>query len=132
MTRKLSSPGDRGRNPSAPERGRGADAAPATGLDSGRWRVPGERWVLRLYVAGLTARSARAIERVRGICDDQLRGRCELEVIDIYQLPALAKGDQIVATPTLIRILPAPLRRYIGDLSKEKIVFGLDVKERRA
>jgi circadian clock protein KaiB len=88
------------------------------------------RYVLKLYVTGLTPKSTRAIERVRAICEEHLRGRYELEVIDIYQLPALAKGEQIVATPTLIRVLPTPLRRYIGDLSAEKLVFGLDIKER--
>jgi circadian clock protein KaiB len=91
-------------------------------------RLP--RYVLKLYVTGLTPNSARAIDRVRAICEEHLRDRYELEVIDIYQLPALAKGEQIVATPTLIRVLPKPLRRYIGDLSAEKLVFGLDLRER--
>lgn len=88
-------------------------------------------YVLRLYVAGLTERSAQAIERVRTVCEERLKGRYELEVIDIYQLPKLARGDQIVATPTLIQVLPAPLRRYIGDLSKAKLIFGTDLKEKR-
>ena len=87
-------------------------------------------WVLRLYVAGMNRTSARAVERVHAICDEYLAGRYELEVIDIYQLPALARGHQIVATPTLIRLLPQPLRRYIGDLSDEHLVFGLDLKPR--
>lgn len=86
--------------------------------------------MLRLYVAGMNRTSARAVERVHAICDEYLAGRYELEVIDIYQLPALARGHQIVATPTLIRLLPAPLRRYIGDLSNENLVFGLDLKPR--
>jgi circadian clock protein KaiB len=86
--------------------------------------------VLRLYVAGLTPTSTRAVAQVRAICDEHLAGRYELEVIDIYQLPALAKGHQIVATPTLIRLLPAPLRRYIGNLSNEQLVFGLDLRRR--
>ncbi len=90
------------------------------------------RWILKLYVTGVTRASARAIERVRAACEEHLRGRYELEVIDIYQLPALARGEQIVATPTLIRVLPEPLRRYIGDLSDERIVFGLDLKEKRS
>ncbi|HVE87511.1 MAG TPA: circadian clock KaiB family protein [Myxococcales bacterium] len=89
-------------------------------------------WVLRLYVAGMNRTSARAVERVHAICDEYLAGRYELEVIDIYQLPALARGHQIVATPTLIRLLPQPLRRYIGDLSDEHVVFGLDLKPREA
>lgn len=89
------------------------------------------RYKLRLYVAGMKRTSAQAIGRVREICEEHLHGAYELEVIDIYQLPALAKGEQIVATPTLIRVLPAPLRRYIGNLSKERIVFGLDLREKR-
>jgi len=87
-------------------------------------------YLLRLYVIGMTAASARAIERAREICEKRLQGRYQLEVIDLYQLPALAKDHQIVATPALIKVLPAPLRRYIGDLSKsEKILFGLDIRE---
>jgi len=89
-------------------------------------------WVLRLYVAGMNRTSTRAVARVHAICDEYLAGRYELEVIDIYQLPALARGHQIVATPTLIRLLPQPLRRYIGDLSDEHVVFGLDLKPREA
>lgn len=90
------------------------------------------RYVLRLYVTGASRTSRRAIERVREICERRLAGRYELEVIDIYQLPALAKDEQIIATPTLIRILPAPLRRFIGDLSSvENAFFGLDLRERQ-
>ncbi len=89
-----------------------------------------ERYLLRLYVTGTTPASMRAIERVRQVCELHLRGRYQLEVIDIYQLPALAKDEQIVATPTLIKVLPAPLRRFIGDLSKaEKVLFGMDVRK---
>jgi circadian clock protein KaiB len=91
----------------------------------------GGGWVLRLYVAGMNHASARAVERVRALCDRHLAGQYDLEVIDIYQLPALARGHQIVATPTLIRTLPVPLRRYIGDLSDENVLFGLDLLERR-
>jgi circadian clock protein KaiB len=90
------------------------------------------RHVLRLYVTGTTPVSARAIERVQRFCEENLKGRYDLEVIDIYQLPALAKDDQIVATPTLIKVLPAPLRRFIGDLSRiENVLFGLDLRPRR-
>ncbi len=89
------------------------------------------RYVLRLYVTGTTPASTRAIEKVKSICEQYLRGRYTLEVIDIYQLPALAKDHQIIATPTLIKVLPSPLRRFIGDLSKaEKNLFGLDLRER--
>ena len=87
------------------------------------------RWVLRLYVTGANRSSRHAVERARELCE-KLSGRYELEVIDIYQLPALAKGEQIVATPTLIRVLPLPLRRFIGDLSMaDKVLFGLDLRE---
>ncbi len=90
------------------------------------------RYVLRLYVTGTTPASVRAIERVQTICEQHLSGRYDLEVIDIYQLPALAKDQQIVATPTLIKVLPTPLRRFIGDLSRaETVLFGLDLRERR-
>ena len=89
-----------------------------------------EQFLLRLYVTGTSPASQRAIERVRELCEKHLQGRCQLEVIDIYQLPALAKDEQIIATPTLIKVLPAPLRRFIGDLSKaEKTLFGLDFRE---
>jgi circadian clock protein KaiB len=71
---------------------------------------------LRLFVAGATARSRQAILRVRQLCETELKGGCDLEVIDIYQQPALARTNQIVATPTLIIEFPPPLRRFIGDL----------------
>ncbi len=88
-----------------------------------------DRYLLKLYVTGATPASRRAIERVRRVCEEHLQGRYQLDVIDIYQLPALAKDDQIIATPTLIRALPLPLRRFIGDLSTvERILFGLDVR----
>lgn len=73
--------------------------------------------VLRLFVAGATARSRQAILRVRQLCETELKGGCDLEVIDIYQQPALARANQIVATPTLIIEFPPPLRRFIGNLT---------------
>jgi len=86
-------------------------------------------YVLRLYVAGLTPRSQEAIRTVSAICDEQLEGRCDLEVIDLYQNPVLAKGEQIIAAPTLIKKLPLPLRKIIGNMSdKEKILVGLDLR----
>jgi len=88
------------------------------------------RYVLRLYVAGASGRSARAIEGVREVCERHLKGRYDFEVIDIYQFPALATGEQIVATPTLIRELPLPLRRYIGALTEEQLFFGLEIRPR--
>lgn len=88
-----------------------------------------QRYLLRLYVTGATARSARAIVNIKAFCEEHLRGSYVLEVIDIYQQPELAKGDQIVAVPTLIKQLPSPLRRFIGDMSRtEHILLGLDLR----
>jgi circadian clock protein KaiB len=85
-------------------------------------------YVLRLYVTGTTPRSSRAIRTIKAICEAHLRGRYRLEVIDIYQRPALARDEQIVATPTLIRELPPPIRRMIGDLSDtDRVLVGLDL-----
>ena len=91
-----------------------------------------EKYVLRLYVTGMTPRSTQAIQNIKQICDEELLGRCDLEVIDIYQRPVLARGEQIIATPTLVKKLPLPLRRFIGDLSdKERIVLGLDLRPKK-
>jgi circadian clock protein KaiB len=87
-------------------------------------------YVLRLYVTGTTPRSTRAISNIRKICEEHLEGRYELEVVDICQHPMLAKGEQIIAAPTLIRELPLPLRRFIGDMSQTgRILLGLDLRE---
>jgi circadian clock protein KaiB len=91
-----------------------------------------EKYVLRLYVAGLTPRSQMAIKNIKKICEEHLNGRYDLEVIDVYQKPVLAKGEQIIAAPTLIRKLPLPLRRFIGDLSdSERILLGLDLRPKK-
>jgi circadian clock protein KaiB len=83
---------------------------------------------LRLFVTGSTARSARAIENMRRICEENLQGRYDLEVVDVYENPEATKELQVVATPTLVKILPEPLRRIIGDLSDTERVFaGLDL-----
>lgn len=88
-------------------------------------------FVLRLYVTGATARSRRAILNLNGICREHLGGRFDLEVIDLHQKPALAKNEQIIAAPTLIKKLPLPMRRIIGDLSdREAVLFGLDLKRK--
>ena len=85
-----------------------------------------ERYVLRLYVTGMTPRSERAVRNLRAICDEYLAGRYDLEVVDIYQQPLLAKGEQIIAAPTLIKKLPLPVRRIIGDMSnRERVLVGL-------
>lgn len=87
-------------------------------------------YVLRLYITGPTPRSARAISNIRKICDNHLEGRYDLEVVDITQHPTLAEGEQIIAAPTLIKKLPLPLRRFIGDMSKtDRILIGLDLHE---
>ena len=90
------------------------------------------KYVLRLYVTGMTPKSTQAIQNIKKMCDEELRGRYDLEVIDIYQRPALAQGEQIIATPTLIKKLPLPLRRFIGDMSDtERIVLGLDLRPKK-
>lgn len=87
------------------------------------------RYTLRLYVTGTNPISKRAILNIKRICEEYLAGRYDLEVIDIYQRPALAKGEQIIAAPTLVKVLPEPLRKFIGDLSDEaRVLFGLDVR----
>lgn len=87
-----------------------------------------QRYVLRLYVTGMTNRATRAIENVRAICEEHLAGRYDLEIIDLYLQPVLARDEQIVAAPTLVKKLPLPLRRIIGDMSKrDRILLGLDL-----
>ena len=86
-------------------------------------------YVLRLYIVSTTSQSTRAIVNIRKICEEHLEGRYELEVVDISQHPTLAKGEQIIAAPTLIKTLPLPLRRFIGDMSQtERILLGLDLR----
>jgi circadian clock protein KaiB len=86
-------------------------------------------YVLRLYIAGMTVRSTRAILNIRRICEENLKGRYELEVIDIYQQPELAHHEQIIALPTLIKKLPLPLKKFIGDMTdNERILVGLDLR----
>jgi len=88
-----------------------------------------ETYLLRLYIAGSTPQSVNAIANIKKICDEYLLGRYDLEVIDLYQNPGLAKGEQIIAAPTLIKKLPVPLRRIIGDLSNtERVLVGLDLQ----
>ena len=85
-------------------------------------------YVLRLYVTGSTLRSARAVENMRRICEEHLAGRYDLEVVDIYQRPEAAREFQLIAAPTLVKLLPAPLRRIIGDLSdRDRVLHGLDL-----
>jgi circadian clock protein KaiB len=87
------------------------------------------KYLLRLYVTGSTPASLRAIQNIKRICEGHLKGLYDLEVVDIYQRPELAKGEQIIAAPTLIKVLPYPLKRLIGDLSNEdKVILGLDIR----
>ena len=95
-------------------------------------KVAQEKYCLRLYVTGTTPKSLRAITNIKRICEVHLKGRYSLEVIDIYQQPVLAKGEQIIAAPTLIKRLPLPLRRFIGDMTdSERILIGLDLDSAR-
>jgi circadian clock protein KaiB len=97
------------------------DNAAAGHTDAGHYK-------LRLFITGSTARSVRAIENMRRICEENLQGRYDLEVVDVYQNPEATKELQVVATPTLVKVLPEPLRRIIGDLSDTERVFaGLDL-----
>jgi circadian clock protein KaiB len=90
-----------------------------------------ERYVLKLYVTGATVRSLRAIANVKGICEQYLKGRYDLEVVDIYRRPALLRRDQIVAVPTLVKKLPVPMRLLVGDLSRtDQVLQGLDLVAR--
>ncbi|HLP18315.1 MAG TPA: circadian clock KaiB family protein [Bacteroidota bacterium] len=90
-----------------------------------------ENYVLRLYIAGLTPRSTAAVESVKRLCEEYLQGRYDLEIIDIYHNPTLAKGEQIIAAPTLIKKLPLPLRRLIGDMADEKkFLIGMDLRSK--
>jgi len=102
---------------------------PARALARAAAQQPHTRYVLKLYVAGLTPRSAAAIRSVTAVCEEHLHGRYELEIIDLYQRPTLAQGEQILAAPTLIKYLPLPLKKIIGDMANdEKLLVGLDLR----
>ena len=86
-------------------------------------------WNLRLYVAGQTPRSLTAFKNLKEICEEYLKGKYHIEVIDLMENPTLARGDQILAIPTLVRELPQPIRKIIGDLSNtERVLVGLDIQ----
>jgi circadian clock protein KaiB len=90
---------------------------------------PHKLYSLRLYITGQTPRSSASVRNLRKLCDEYLEGRFELEVIDVYQRPELAKEAQIIAAPTLVKRLPLPLRKLVGDLSDRKqVLLGLDIK----
>jgi circadian clock protein KaiB len=91
------------------------------------------KYVLRLYVTGMTPKSTQAVANVQKLCEKHLAGRYELKVVDIFQQPKLAKGEQIIAAPTLIKKLPLPLRRLIGDMSDtERFLVGIDLKPKNS
>jgi len=101
------------------------------GLKHAGVRNPSPKWELKLYVAGQTAKSLQAFANLKKICEEHLAGEYEIEVIDLLKNPQLARGDQIVAIPTLVRKLPAPVRKIIGDLSNtERVLVGLDLRMR--
>jgi circadian clock protein KaiB len=89
----------------------------------------GHAWNLRLYVAGRTSKSVTAFENLKRICEEHLSGQYEIEIVDLIEHPQLAKGDQILALPTLVRRLPEPIKKIIGDLSNtERVLVGLDLR----
>ena len=101
---------------------------PHAGTDTG---AQPPRWDLRLYVAGQSPKSLRAIENLRRFCEEYLPGTYHIEVVDLIEQPQLAAGDEIVAVPTLVRKLPEPMRKIIGDLSDtSKVLVGLQLRER--
>jgi circadian clock protein KaiB len=92
-------------------------------------RRPAKLWQLRLYVAGQTPKSLTAFANLKQICENHLKGRYSIDVIDLLEQPHLSKGDQILAIPTLVRKLPPPVRKIIGDLSDtERVLVGLDLR----
>ena len=89
-----------------------------------------DKWILRLYIAGQTSRSVTAFNNLKSVCEEQLKGNYRIEVVDLLKKPQLGRNDQILAIPTLVRKLPVPMRRIIGDLSNiERLLIGLDLKK---
>lgn len=104
-----------------------------TRAKAARRRRSPARYVLRLYVTGLRPASRRAIANVRRICEQHLEGRYQLSIVDLYQQPHLAAGEQIVAAPTLLKKLPLPLRRTVGDMSNaSRVLVGLDLRRKQS
>ncbi len=103
--------------------------APAGGPGGEPRRRSRALWELRLYVAGMTPTSIRAFENLKKICEEHLQGIYSIQVIDLLERPLLARGDQIIAVPTLVRRLPTPVKKIIGDLSNaERVLVGLDLR----
>lgn len=104
-------------------------SASKSAQNTGSGKAKADCMILRLYVAGQTPKSQLAISNIKSICEEHLHGKYQLEVIDLYQQPQLAQGEQIIALPTLIRKIPLPLRRIIGDMSNtERVLVGLDIR----
>ena len=104
---------------------------PSNGRVSQSLKEDANRWNLRLYVAGQTPRSLTAFKNLKEICEEYLKGQYNIEVVDLMENPTLARGDQILAVPTLVRKLPQPIRKIIGDLSNtERVLVGLDIQPR--
>jgi circadian clock protein KaiB len=94
-------------------------------------KTPEKEWNLRLYVAGMTPKCAEAFANLKKICEEHLKGCYSIEIVDLQENPKLAQGDQILAIPTLVRKLPEPIKKIIGDLSNtERVLVGLDLRER--
>ena len=112
----------------SPQRKR-ANSDSRTGNKDQSARSKSAIWELRLYVAGMTPASIRAFENLKRLCEEHLQGAYKIQVIDLSERPALASGDQIVAVPTLVRRLPTPVKKIIGDLSNtERVLVGLDLR----
>jgi circadian clock protein KaiB len=105
------------------------NSAPST--PSSRPTPKSGTWDLKLYIAGYTPRAVKALENLKALCEEHLHGLYSIEVVDLLRNPRLARGDQIIAVPTLVRKLPVPVRKIIGDLSnKERVLVGLDLRPR--
>jgi circadian clock protein KaiB len=101
-------------------------------FEKGQAKAEDEKYILRLYIAGKKRKSSKAIANLNRVCEEHLAGRYELEIIDILEQPTLARDEQIVAVPTLIKKLPDPLRKLIGDMSdKEKVLLGMDLRPKK-
>ena len=126
MTYPEGGPGDLG---GKAQQGNGATGSTAESLEALLSASNKEHYVLRLFVTGTTPQSALAILNIKAVCEKNLKGRYDLEVIDIYQQPELANSEQIIAAPTLIKMLPQPLRKLIGNLSDtERVLVGLGLE----
>jgi circadian clock protein KaiB len=115
------------RKQTSARKGAGRDLEQSNGRSVRPFKSP--LWELRLYVAGMTPTSIRAFENLKKLCEEHLHGAYRIQVVDLLERPALARGDQIIAVPTLVRRLPTPVKKIIGDLSNtERVLVGLDLR----